>query len=226
MGRLSCFEFGALPGSNYSVLPVRCIKKPSFFFLCGIDNFVVKHIDDFVVFQGSFQSNFFNFVNLVFPIYLYIERISFFLNLEGRFRKSQKIVSSFKYVSDDIDLVKTLFFLKLFFFPDNLSLFKDFKFMSLFFVNIIDYSCSFFNFLSFISKINNLGLDLFAPFLYCFLFINKNSIYFVNSLFSRVFSNYYNTDNFTDNSKIMSICFLKTPHSNFSNHVLEKSNYL
>lgn len=223
---MSCFEVGSLPGINSVVNHLsESTNLPSIFFLCGVDDFVNYNSKDFIVFQGSFQNSFLQFTSLVFPTSIYTEKVSFYLNLEGRFRKSQKVISCFKYLATDFDIMKSLYFFKSIYSISNYSIMFDFKILSVFFNKLINYSCSFFGYLSIFSKINNSQLlYLFAPFFIGFVYLNVNNIILINSVFSKKVNNYYMTDQFTYNSKIMSICFFKINYSSFSTYFIEKNN--
>lgn len=106
LGRITAAELGLLPTIDKIRISNNLIKQKSFLFFCGVDleSFSISAINtnSFVVFQGSFfSSNFINFVNLVLPVPVYTEHDITYLNLEGRFRKTEIVVSPFKVLLSD-----------------------------------------------------------------------------------------------------------------------------
>jgi hypothetical protein len=59
----------------------------SFVFLIGSD-LNLNFVNTFFVYQGSF--NFSNDFFIIFPTSIFVEKFSYFLNLEGKIRKSYK----------------------------------------------------------------------------------------------------------------------------------------
>jgi NADH dehydrogenase/NADH:ubiquinone oxidoreductase subunit G len=92
LGNIAAHEFGFRNKKK--------IKSNEIFFnyLCGVEH-VKFGFNDFVVYQGVFKNNFlfFSNVNLIFPVQAFTERVSTYLNLEGRFRFSKIAVSSKLY---------------------------------------------------------------------------------------------------------------------------------
>jgi NADH dehydrogenase/NADH:ubiquinone oxidoreductase subunit G len=105
LGRLSSFEVGCLPGTKSSNFCLNLRKKISFLYLLGTENFFFDNLEqnNFVVYQGGFQEfgSFFKNISLIFPVSIYTERVSTFLNLEGRIRRTQKAIVSFRFVYTD-----------------------------------------------------------------------------------------------------------------------------
>lgn len=60
--------------------------EKSFIFLVGCDSLNINYVDSFIVYQGSFD--FSNDFFIIFPSSIFVEKFSYFLNLEGRLRKS------------------------------------------------------------------------------------------------------------------------------------------
>ena len=90
LGNISAHEFALKNREKVN----NCV----FTYLCGVDN-VNLQFKNFVVYQGIFKNDILKNVNLVFPVSAYTERISTYLNLEGRFRFTKIVVSS-NYYSD------------------------------------------------------------------------------------------------------------------------------
>lgn len=93
----------------------------------------------------------------------------------------------------------------------------DFSFVGGFFVYLIDYSCMFFY--SFSLSFHSLFTTILVLPLWEKLLMNFCKSMFLNSIFSRAFNDYYNSDLFSRNSKVLSLCFTKLPISNFSLYI-------
>lgn len=228
LGRLSALELGFVPSvySNFSY-NLKKVKK-SFSFFCGVDDFIFNdNQNQFIVYQGSFRDSVLSFkkANLIFPVSTFVERISYFINIEGRIRNTKKVLSNVTEGSNftDIEIFNALFIylkqVKL----DNFSKLSNFYFIMSFFSNIISYKCQMFmnldlflNRLNFISGLNsNFKLDLNVP--YLIKLTNNHLINKIcNGLFVKSIQNYYSTDVFTRNSKVMSLCSLKSLNLSFS----------
>jgi molybdopterin-dependent oxidoreductase-like protein len=212
LGRLSCFEIGILPGVN----GLATFAPNSFFYLFGVDKFFLSNSffnESFVVYQGSFQElDFFLNVSLVFPVSIYVERSAFFFNLEGRLRKVKKAISAFKFVYSDLEIFKILFFFKSLIVEFNFLFLKSFGNFMIFLQNIIDYSCFF------LDKIYLESITLVVPFFIKFLFLNFRACKLSNGIISRTLNNYFTSDIFSRNSKVMALCFLKSNFVNFSSN--------
>lgn len=162
LGRISCFEFGFLPGIRSSSYKKR--KKFSFLYLLGTDNFKAFKAD-FVVFQGSFNDFIIpSLVFLVFPVSIYIEKLSIYLNIEGRLRFAN-VVNPQGY--SDLDICIALYFFKLLFVPNNFSVFSNFYFLLNFFFCLIDYSCFFYLFFDFYNN-KLFSKKFFSNSVFCF----------------------------------------------------------
>lgn len=231
LGRISAFELGLVPGINsYSYVNSLVRTMNSFIYFLGTEDFVVDssltNVSNFFVYQGSFYStsNFFSFLNLLFPVSIYTERVSSYLNVEGRFRRTQKAIEM-PLVYSDWEVLKALFVFRTNFFNFNFSIFGfDSTIMGDFFSHLIDYSCIFFYNFNIIKTVST-----FVPLMedqqtavvsaisnYPFLSSGVSKVF--NTLFSRSFNDYYNSDFFSRNSKLLSICFSKIASSTFSRY--------
>jgi|APCry4251928276_1046603.scaffolds.fasta_scaffold261114_2 hypothetical protein len=96
-----------------------------------------------------------------------------------------------------------------------------------FFSFLIIYNCTFILNLNYLKKRlifmgvfsdthKNLYLNIFSPYMINLFLLNNHKSFFFNSLFHRVVNNYYFTDIFTNNSRVLSICALKSYKNNFS----------
>lgn len=223
LGRISSFEVGSLPGVNSSNFVFnRRSGCASFLYFLGTDEYFNTFDDynlgNFFVYQGSFfnYNFFFQSMHLIFPVSIYTERVSSFLNVEGRLRKTCKTVIPFRFVYTDLEIFKALFCFKNMFFLSNFSVVSNFKYTSSLFFTFIDYSCVFFfnimeNTFKYIYKEN-----LLVPLYVGDLVGHRKVVKIYNTVISRDFSHYYNSDIFSRNSKILSICFMRAGLSNFT----------
>jgi NADH-quinone oxidoreductase chain G len=220
LGRLSAcevgFPFKFTPLSNQA-------KRSKFLFLCGVDYEDVNLgnlAENFTIYQGSFYAgNFLACLNLVLPACTFTEKFSSFLNLEGRLRFTQKAVSPFKSAFLDWKILQALGLVKKHLFIYNFSRVSKFYALLGFFRNTINYFCYFYYFLDFLL----VAIFFSAPKTLCFsgpfdlrLLFKSVKAKFNNTILSKSVLNYYATDVFTKNSKILSICASKSPFNSFS----------
>jgi len=110
LGRISCSELGFVPGPFY--FEQRSEDNfVSLYYLCGVDDYKIFSLRNFIVYQGSLRtlSSLFSNSNLIFPVSIHVERRSVFMNLEGRIRPMNKILTPFKFVFDDFEVFRALF---------------------------------------------------------------------------------------------------------------------
>ena len=98
---------------------------------------------------------------------------------------------------------------------NNFSIVPLFFYVFNFFYSIINYSCSFFysfyslnNYIKRYISVNSVNLNFLN-----FFYINNNVNIIINSLFTKSIVNYYSSDVFCKNSKVMSICSSKINNS-------------
>lgn len=219
LGRISAFELGALPGIHGSQNLVVNRAKGSFLYLVGTGAVPFSGLDltfskasSFVVYQGSFfeDSAFFNYVDLILPVSIYTERVSTYINVEGRVRRTRKAITPSRLIATDREILQAFWYYKTSFFPGNFSMLPHFAYLQMFFATVIDYSCIFFLTMTENTfKDSSYGQALVdAPFAAVTLVDYKNlKIY--NTVIARDFNHYYNSEQFSRNSKILSICFTK-----------------
>jgi hypothetical protein len=213
LGRLTTCELGILPKLNKNKLN----KNKSFNFLLGLDNIKLeyKKTSNFNIFQGYFYfSNFFEYINLVLPTNIYSEKISSYINLEGRFRFTNKAIIPFKFIFLDSYIIESFSILFRNIFPQNFSIFNNFYYIVKFF-NIL------FNFyLNYLINLNNY-IILFEKNIFnishkeIILFKNIYNYKFNNSIFSKIIYNFYSNDMFSKKSKVMSIAAKKIKITSF-----------
>jgi len=85
-------------------------------YFCGVNAYLPAHKskNTFFVYHGIFKNtNFlFNNANLILPAISYIERVATYLNIEGRIRRTKKVIIPFKFMFTEFDIVKGLIFIK------------------------------------------------------------------------------------------------------------------
>jgi len=224
LGRITASELGL----SFNIQPFLKYTDFSFAYFCGVNNYlpIRKSKRIFSVYQGLFRNTtfLFNNANLILPTTSYTERVATYMNIEGRIRRIKKAIVPFKFLFTEFDIVKGLFFIKKKKIRHNFSILKNFYFLS-FFKNLILYTCFI------ILEINYLARRLDNLTVLPFDFINFNAIslfhlnyvlslisdnLLFNTLISRTINNYYSSDIFSKNSKIMSLCSIKLFYSNFS----------
>lgn len=198
-------------------------KKKSSGLLYNIanDTFSFPYITKFnyIIYQGFIKgnSNIYSKSNIILPSTAPYEMDNLYINLEGRYRFMKKHIKNFVTIYTDWEIINLL---KIYNKKKNiLNFFFYYKFNYIlnFFIKIIDYFCSFFfvlddffiNFFFFYGykkkKIELGNNDLQFSIIINSFFKNK----FLNTLFCRVINNYYSSDFFLRNSKVMSLTALK-----------------
>lgn len=232
LGRISSYEIGFLPGVNSS-FSSGSSKFTSFSYFCGVDSFNDLSYNSFIVYQGFFKANnfLFNKSNLILPSSTYLERTSVYLNLEGRLRFGRKAINAFKFIITDFEIIRVLLLLRKNSKLDNFSKLSNFYSLMSFFKGIIDYFCQYiYNLKALRSRIfyitgllleNHYNFDTLklAPD-YSNLNFIVHDFLIINSMFNKTVNNYYSDDCFSKNSKVMSICTIKTFIRNFSKNIL------
>ena len=174
----------------------------------------MKNDDYFFVYQGFIKNSIYFDSDLILPSNAIYEFDSIFINLEGRYRFAKQSIKSFAGIYSDWEIINLL---NLFNKKKNLlkvSYFINFYQVLKYLVKVISYYCNFFlssNFFNFElfyqtgynnKKLLNKKYNDLIIFFYGF---NK----FQNTLFNTFINNYYASDFYVKNSKIMSFCALK-----------------
>ena len=173
----------------------------------------------FIIYQGFFKSNNQIYIkaDIILPSTAPYEMDGLFLNLEGYYRFMKKHIKNSLAIYTDWEIINLLKIynkkkniLKYFFFNKNNLILN-------YFFNIINYNynynltienffSSFFYFFGYKNKSIKQNNDLFFCNILDYYYYNK----FLNTLFNRYINNYYSSDFFSKNSKIMSFCAIKT----------------
>lgn len=230
------YEFGCMPNKYRKVFNVKENFK-NICFSFGAD--ITKYINDktFLIYQGYFKHThtLYDYANIILPVSTYVERSISYLNVEGRLRMAKKIISSYRLVLNDLEVLKGLFLSKKQYISHNFSILADFYNTLNYFKNLFNYGSAFmFNSSDILLRIKLLSgffynnyltfcLSGFIP-VFGVLFLNNHihDCFFVNSLFNRVVNNYYFTDGYSKNSRIMSLSAIKLEVLNFSGKIFAK----
>lgn len=219
LGRLSSLEFNLNK-------KIKKSYKNTFIYLSNVFDTkflnlnVFKNDSNFIVFSGSFKDHFFFNSNLIFPTPIFTETVSTYLNIEGRLRSTQVAISLKNKIYNEHQIFRYLYVLSNLKFYNN-YLILNFKKLLSFFKNIINYNCIFFSnnnkFKNILFKYLGLSqLSLLSNYSISSLY-NQHTYYkLINSPLYLTINNYYSTDFFSKNSKILSLCASKCLISSFS----------
>ena len=111
LGRISAYDVGFFSGINSSILKKKKIIN-SFIFFVGCDFLTFNFLNSFLVYLGSFDHFNFNKFFIILPSSIFVENFSFFMNLEGLFRKNLKSITAFFSVFSDVEILKSFFYCK------------------------------------------------------------------------------------------------------------------
>ena len=217
LGRISLME---VTSSNLKKYKLLSKKLTCFNFFLGLDNIFLnlKRKKNINIFLGYFfLSNFFEYINLVFSSSIYIENTFSYLNLEGRFRYTNKVITQSKSIFADYLIVNSLYILSKFLFRNNFSILKNFHKIIFYFNTKYNYLTNYiFDLHNFIKYYNLNGkVDSFLDRPIC---VDQNKLILSNSLFNKVIFNYYNSDIFSKLSTTLSLMALKIEYKNFLNN--------
>lgn len=210
-GRINALDAGLINNKN-NFLKLRSLK--SFNYFCGVDidsfNFNTINKNSFNVYQGSFYPMDFDklsYLNLILPVNIFIEESNSYLNLEGRLRKMNKVITNPVVDYTNCTVISLLKYnLK----KKFINYFSKIDF-NLFMENFINKFYNYYSIKSYFVEYSDLYLiDSYKLFVY-----NYFSYKYLNSIFSRVFTNYYRTDAFTSNSKTLTITSMLINLKNF-----------
>lgn len=177
---ISASELGCFLTVNSNKSIVFNKMSSSFIYLLGTDLISMDFSSSLIVYQGFFDLTFFlKNVFLFLPVSSFVERVCFFINLEGRLRKSSLVFFPSFYSFSDSEIFRSFFYFKNFFIRNNFSILDFFYFITFFFFFFIDYTCLyFFKFnLKFFKFISISFFSYFSIF-FCKRFLFINSIVF------------------------------------------------
>lgn len=199
-------------------------------YFIGTDKIESLSSKDLVVYQGSHMPSHKALCDriLFLPTTAYTERVSTYMNMEGRIRLTKVAIAAPKLVLSDTEVLRLLNLLKRKNLPNNLSHLDDFYEVTNFFKFLIDYGYSptttlrkFYDGFSSVSGFKlrafyNVSPSLMKPYNIEFHNYLFSTLKCYSSTLPKVFVNYYATDFLSRNSKIMSICSTRVLLSNFS----------
>jgi hypothetical protein len=216
LGRISYLELGLSP--NIKIKSKFLNKFNSFNFLVGVDqiNFITKKKYNFNVFQGFFFiSNFFEDLNLILPTSIFAEKSSSYINLEGRFRVTNKTIIPFKFIFLDINIIESFSVIIRTIIPDNFSIINKFYYILKFFKKLFNFYINYLiNLREYIYIYINKHLNIYLKFYNIFF----NDYILNNTIFSRVVYNFYSSDIFSKKSKVLTIMSYKIKHIAFNDN--------
>jgi hypothetical protein len=198
LGRLTFLELGF---GKY-----KYKYKNSFNFIYNCHCFI-KNDNFFSIYQGSFFQENFGF-NLYLPVLFPIERFGSYLNLEGRYRFTKKVIKLNNYTYTDWEIFQLLIWIKSQFTNfENFSIIEFFYIYVNIFSKLINYKCSFFYSFNNLNKRYKYLISL-SPFktIYTFYIHLNWGLYIFKSVFSRLITNYYLINNIIPSSKILALC--------------------
>lgn len=220
LGRISVFELNAI----YNIKPLICTsnnKIQYFNFIIGIDNINLrKNKKDINVYLGSFFINsFLELINLILSSSIYVEDLFSYLNLEGRFRYTNKIISPSKQIYSDYKIINSLNILMKKITLWNFSIINNF-------INVINFYILYYNYFNnynikykniiknykiYIQKLDYLQVNSNIYLIYLNNYKNKCS----NYIFNKIIYNFYNTDIFCKLSSTISLMALKINYKSY-----------
>lgn len=174
---LNSNELGCLQSINCNSFKISNKIVKSFIYLLGTDSISLKLVDSLIVYQGFFDFTLvLNNVFLFLPVSSFVERVCFFINLEGRLRKSSLIFFPSFYSFSDSEIFRSFFYFKNYFLKNNFSILDFFYFITFFFFFFIDYTCLYF----FKLNLNFFKFNFFGFFSFFSIFFFKRFL-FINS---------------------------------------------
>lgn len=173
LGFISSNEIGCSLSINTNFSIFLNKVDNSLIYLLGTDSISFDFTKSFLIYQGFFDiSLFLQNLFLFLPVSSFIEKSSFFFNLEGKLRKSSLIFFPSFYSFSDVEIFRSFFYFKNFFLESNFSFLDFFYFINFFFYFFIDYSCIYF----FDLNLKNLNQNFFMR-------LNQKNSYFFKKRF-------------------------------------------
>jgi len=217
-------NLGILSGFEFNLFSNKMKSETNLLYLINADSYENLNVNNFIVYQNHFANSSFLYykADLLLPSMLYLEKTASYLNMEGRYRISKKGIIPFNFIFSDFDIIQVLNILRRIKIIQNFSILDNFFDILNYFKKVISYECLFFyNITKFFLKLKHAYFltEPFYGFAYDSLknffdkFYNKQKI--INIVFLTFINNYYKTDIFCRNSKILSLCSLKNTQYNF-----------
>lgn len=187
VGYLNFFELNSGLNNIY-------LDRFNFIYLSNVDdvNFLnmLKNEINYIIYKGSFFENGAKSSDLIIPSYTFFESDNEYINIEGRLRRSLRVLSSNHNLISDFDLFNFLNIFKNIYVSNNFSIFKNFKMI-----------LKFFDFLKLDFRLNiEFTKILNLQFMFCKVF---GSEIFENLCLDSFVLNYYKMDVYSRNSNIL-----------------------
>jgi len=222
LGRISSFELN----SFYNIKTINIsdnFKNVSYFnFFIGIDTYYLTRKKDINIFLGSFfLINFFEFINLVLSSSIYVEDLFSYINLEGRFRYTNKIITSAKYIYSDYKIINSLNILIKKIYLCNFSIINNFNNLIIYFYKnynyLNNYNIKYKNIVKYyLNEYYDLNIILNKKLYNNIIILNFFNFKYTNSIISKLIFNYYNSDIFSKLSATISVMALKIDYKSFN----------
>jgi hypothetical protein len=217
LGRISFYESNLFYNIN-NKSDFYKKKFNSFNYFLGLDNLNYAEKENILsinIYQGFFYiSKIFEYINLVLPSTIYIEESSLYLNIEGRLRYSNLAIKPFKNIISDYLIIESLNVLVKYLIKHNFSIINNYYKIKNNFNKIFNfYNNYLFNINIYKKKIDINKNLYFNNIIYN---INYYSFQFINSIFYSIINNYYSSDIYSKNSKILTIMSKKINYKNFN----------
>jgi NADH-quinone oxidoreductase subunit G len=209
LGRICSYEIGNLPGINSNMINNNLINNYiNINHYCGIDFDISKNYDlkmnNINIYQGPFFINkFMKYIWLMLPTNVYSESYYFYINLEGRYRFTQKAITPTSKIYNDWKIFKVLDLLKTKLIANNFSIINKFYDYFDYFRNLIDYLN--FSDNKYYYNFTHLQKNYKRFFIIEFLWLSKFKI--INSIILKNTYNYYLSDPISRNSKILNLTY-------------------
>jgi len=215
LGKISSMELN----SYFNIKKLnKFTKLNKFNFFIGVDNvyFKLKKKKYMNVLVGFFfLFNFFEYINIVLCSSIYVENTFSYLNLEGRYRYTNKVISSTKFIFADYNIIESLNILLKFICVNNFSILKLFTHIISFFSNKFNYILNYLFNLNLLIKYYNLNNNyLLSNYVDC-IYICCYELKYSNTLIDKIVYNYYNSDIYSKHSLTLSTMALKINFKNF-----------
>lgn len=195
---------------------INKIKDLGICYILGSEN-IENYKSDIIIYQGFIKTNIYYDSNLILATTAPYEFDSLYINLEGRYRYIKQVIKSFVGSYNDWDILSllTIFNKK----KQILKVCSIYFFINIikFFNNIVNFFCNFFlSFNSFLIELfyytafmDNFKDQLSSDYNHSYNYNYNQSVKFYNNYFNSIINNYYISDFYTRNSKVMSFSSLK-----------------
>lgn len=159
------------------------------------------------IYQGPFHiSSIYKYINIILPTQLYTETSATYINLEGKYRSTNKAITCSKQIKGDIELIESLLILIKKTTSNNYSIINNInEILKNFNMFDIKYEHYILNKKKYISNYNE-SKQIYNNTennMYMYSFIKNKNIKLNNTIINTVIEDFYNFDTFSQKSRIM-----------------------